>query len=107
MASRKVCRLGASCASNAAARSIEGGDGLAGGAAEAGENEFPARAGQAVAAFEGVGEEFEGRLMAAGEDILEEGLRRGLTGLLGPERAFAVVGEGEEMRRRRGRRMGL
>ena len=78
MASRKSWRLGASPASKA--------------------DRLPAGARQAVAAFERVGEEFEGRLMAAFEHVFEEG-RDGDVGFLhgGPEAAGARVGDGEEL----------
>ena len=51
----------------------QGGDGFARGAAEAGEDQLPAGAWQAMAAFEGVGKEFEGRLVTAFEDVFQEG----------------------------------
>ena len=76
----------------------EGGDGFARGTAEAGEDQLPAGARQTVAAFEGVGEEFEGRLVAALENVFEEGgdgKVRGLHG--GPQAASARVGDGEEL----------
>ena len=47
----------------------DGGDGLARGQAEAGEDQLPARAGQAVAAFEGVDEEFVRWAVRAGEQF--------------------------------------
>ena len=76
----------------------EGGDGLARRAAEAREDQLPPRARQAGAAFERVGEEFERRLMPAGQHVFEEGRDGQVRGLnRGPEAASARIGDGEEL----------
>src|SRR5262249_17855822 len=76
----------------------EGGDGLACGGAEAREDQLPAGAGQAGAALERVGEEFERRLVPAGEDVFEEGGDGEVRRLhRGPEATGAWVGDGEKL----------
>ena len=73
----------------------EGGDGFARGTAEAGEDQLPAGAREALAAFERVGEEFVGRRVAAREHVGEEGadgreVRLGCGLQRGPEMALAA-----------------